>query len=370
MIEDIIFLGAGASRAEGAPLQADLFRDYFKLCKPTSESKKGEKTLYDRMKKFFNDFFGIDVDRDNLDNTSFPTFEEALGVLEIAIRREETFREQVSGSGNLDIEIQHYRQSLIFLIGTVLERTLREKATHHRKLVQQLQQQKRLSKTAFISVNYEILIDNALMEYEDIDYGVLTAKSQNRYSEGLLIPNKESIRLYKLHGSLNWLYCPACISLTITPFTKSGAELVREPKNCEKCMGKVVPIIVPPTFFKVMSNHFLEQIWHKTDELLRTAKRIIFCGYSFPDADIHIKYLLKRAELYNRNGFEVYVINQHSSKSPEESNNETGRYKRFFKNKKSVHYLNGSFEKFCESGKPDMSEYELDKGEKKNNNPV
>jgi len=31
MIKDIIFLGAGASRTEGDPLQADLFCDYFKM---------------------------------------------------------------------------------------------------------------------------------------------------------------------------------------------------------------------------------------------------------------------------------------------------------------------------------------------------
>ena len=30
MFENLIFLGAGASLTEGAPLQADLFRDYFK----------------------------------------------------------------------------------------------------------------------------------------------------------------------------------------------------------------------------------------------------------------------------------------------------------------------------------------------------
>lgn len=359
MIEDIIFLGAGASRAEGAPLQADLFRDYFKLCKPALGSKGGEITLYDRMRKFFHDFFGIDVDTDNLDKTSFPTFEEALGVLEIAIKREEVFRGWASSSAKSDIKIQRYRQSLIYLIGTVLERALRGKATHHRKLVQQLQRQERLAEVAFISVNYEILIDNALMESEHIDYGVPTIKSQNRYSEHLRIPNKEPIHLYKLHGSLNWLYCPTCISLTITPFTKSGAELVHEPKKCEKCRSNVVPIIVPPTFFKVMSNHFLEQIWYKTDELLRTAKRIIFCGYSFPDADIHIRYLLKRAELYNHRGFQVYVINHHRSKSLKEAQNEANRYKRFFKNKGAVHYLKGSFERFCKSGKPDMPEYEF-----------
>lgn len=319
MIEDIVFLGAGASRAEGAPLQADLFREYFKRCKPGPESKKGEKTLYDRMKKFFNDFFGIDVERNAIDRASFPTFEEALGILEIAIKREEAFRGWISASANSDIKIQRYRQSLIFLIGTVLERALRGKAAHHRKLVQTLRQQRRLSKTAFISVNYEILIDNALMESEGIDYGVEPEPSQNIYSDSLAGPSSDRICLYKLHGSLNWLYCPTCISLTITPFTKSGAELVHEPKQCEKCSGNVVPIIVPPTFFKVMSNHFLEQIWFKTDKLLRNAKRIIFCGYSFPDADIHIRYLLKRAELYNARGFQIYVINYHDSKSEEEA---------------------------------------------------
>jgi hypothetical protein len=359
MIKDIIFLGAGASRAEGAPLQADLFRDYFKLCKPTSKSRAGEKTLYYRMRKFFYEFFGIDIKKDDLNMASFPTFEEALGVLEIAIKREEVFRGWVSVSANSDIKIQRYRQSLIYLIGTVLERALRGKATHHRKLVQQLRTQNILYETAFISVNYEILIDNAIIESDYIDYGVSTLKSQSRYSEELLLPGKYSVPVYKLHGSLNWLYCPTCISLTITPLTKSGAELVHEPKRCERCMSNVVPIIVPPTFFKVMSNHFLEQIWYKTDELLRTAKRIIFCGYSFPDADIHIRYLLKRAELYEPRGFQVYVINHHSSKSLQEARNEENRYRRFFKNKDSVHYLKGSFEQFCESGKPDMPEYEF-----------
>lgn len=359
MIEEVIFLGAGASRAEGAPLQAELFRNYFKLCKPTSGSKKGAKTLYSRMRKFFSDFFGIDVNRCELDRMSFPTFEESLGVLEIAIKREEAFRGWVSASANSDIKIQRYRQSLIFLIGTVLDRTLKGKAIHHQKLVRRLQQQESLAKTAFISVNYEILIDNALMESEQIDYGIPFVKSQNIYSESLGVTDRKHICLYKLHGSLNWLYCPTCISLTITPFTKSGAELVHEPKQCATCNGKVVPIIIPPTFFKVMSNHFLEQIWHKTDRLLRTAKKIIFCGYSFPDADIHIRYLLKRAELYGASRFQVYIVNYHDSKSPEEAHNEATRYKRFFKNKRAVHYLKGSFEQFCESGINDMPDYEF-----------
>lgn len=365
-IEDAIFLGAGASRSEGAPVQADLFKKYFQICKPIeSGANNRQKTLYERMGKFFKEFFGINVESDDLDETSFPTFEEALGILELAEKREECFKGWGSKSPNSDIKIQRYRQSLIFLIATVLERSLQGRAAYHEKLVQRLEREQNLPKTALISVNYEILIDNALERHYGglIDYGVPIPRydaARDFHLDSLRGRNimAETICLLKLHGSLNWLYCPTCISLEITPLEKSASRLVHESKRCERCNSNIAPIIVPPTFFKVMSNHFLEQIWHKTDLILRTIKRIFFCGYSFPDADIHIKYLLKRAELYSSRGLEVYVINRPDPMSLA-SKNEAERYKRFFKNKSGVHYLNGSFEQFCESGEAGMSECEF-----------
>ena len=73
MVEDIIFLGAGASRADGAPLQAHLFREYFKRCKLEGGKNSGQKTLYGRIRKFFKSFFGIDVDRDDLKASHDPS---------------------------------------------------------------------------------------------------------------------------------------------------------------------------------------------------------------------------------------------------------------------------------------------------------
>jgi hypothetical protein len=49
-----------------------------------------------------------------------------------------------------------------------------------------------------------------------------------------------------------------------------------------------------------LNNAFLSAIWNRTDVALCKIKHIIFCGYSFPDADLHIKYLLKRVQT-NRN---------------------------------------------------------------------
>lgn len=83
-IEEVIFLGAGASAADGAPTQITLFKDYFEHRPHTDEITRS-------LSQFFKDFFGIDTTH-NLNNTDFPTFEEVLGILELSLSRYESFR--------------------------------------------------------------------------------------------------------------------------------------------------------------------------------------------------------------------------------------------------------------------------------------
>lgn len=159
-----------------------------------------------------------------------------------------------------------------------------------------------------------------------------------------------TINLFKLHGSLNWLYCPTCISLTITPKEKSVSTMAEEPIPCQTCQTQMIPIIIPPTFFKVMSNHFLQQIWREAEQALMVTKRIVFCGYSFPDADVHIKYLLKRVEVNRGTTPEIYVVNNHDGKGDNIKEQEKERYERFFSDKRKVRYLEMSFQQFCQNG--------------------
>jgi hypothetical protein len=112
----------------------------------------------------------------------------------------------------------------------------------------------------------------------------------------------------------------------------------------------MIPIIIPPTFFKVMSNHFLQQIWRETENVLLTTKRVVFCGYSFPDADVHVKYLLKRAEVNRGTTPEIYVFNNHRGKKDEIKKQEKERYERFFSEKSKISYLDKSFDDFCRDG--------------------
>ncbi len=343
-VEEIIFLGAGASAADGAPTQNRLFRDYF-------ENSLHTDPITTSLKQFFKDFFGIDTGGRH-SNTVFPTFEEVLGILELSLNRYESFRNYPLVPQ--DPKVQNVREQIIFLIARILKEKLQAGRPIHDSLIDRLKRQSLLRKTAFISLNYDILIDNAITDIHniiDLDYGVQFtnfAKKGDWHEPRA----KRSTKLFKLHGSLNWLYCPTCISVTITPKDKSVSTIADTPKPCDSCQTHMIPIIIPPTFFKVMSNHFLQQIWRETENALMEAKRIVFCGYSFPDADIHIKYLFKRAEVNRGTTPDIYVFNSHSGKEDEFKQQERERYERFFSDKGKVRYLDQSFEDFCRNGVP------------------
>jgi hypothetical protein len=66
-----------------------------------------------------------------------------------------------------------------------------------------------------------------------------------------------------------------------------------------------------------LNNVFLSTIWNRTDIAVQKVKHIVFCGYSFPDADIHIKYLLKRAQTNRDSDLTFTVINHHADKDPD-----------------------------------------------------
>ncbi|MBN1905224.1 MAG: SIR2 family protein [Deltaproteobacteria bacterium] len=91
--------------------------------------------------------------------------------------------------------------------------------------------------------------------------------------------NDGSLKLLKLHGSINWT--PA------DDHTKT--------------------FIVPPTWNK--SDPEIRVLWDKAYKELMTAKRIIVIGYSFPETDIYVKSLLGLALNENQILQNIYFIN-------------------------------------------------------------
>jgi NAD-dependent SIR2 family protein deacetylase len=347
-IENVIILGAGASASEGAPLQKDLFREYYTARREDTLETRDYKVPRDLI-RFFKAAFGMDLEAGFPDKADQPTLEEVLGIIEIALQRSESFK----GFGIMPSrpKLQRVREQLILLIGAILA-VPRRRVGYHGIMLRELASARWLTTTALISLNYDIYMDNALIRARgqfgvDLDYGTDFANFD--HDDDWERPGERSMPLFKLHGSLNWLYCPRCTALTLTP--KIKGILSHRHKGLCGCNEELAPIIVPPSFFKEMSNYHLQTIWRKAERALVSAKRIVFCGYSLPDADIHIKYMLKRAEL-NRTGraASVFVVNDHGSKTPEDRSYEMARYRRLFRDPSRIRFKQLSFEQFCEQG--------------------
>lgn len=341
-----IFLGAGASAAENLPIQNELFSEYFKKLEKDDFKSDMNMELY----KFFKQMFNIDVIKDDMEKSEFPTFEEVLGLLDLAEQRREGFRN--FGLENLSKKsdsIRFLRQYIILLMAKAIHKS-EGSNNYHKLLVKNLLKEDLLTDTTFISANYDIHIDNALASlYKKenpimLDYGV---RFTNFNIENKWVPPKDPlVKLYKIHGSLNWLYCPVCSSLTLTPYDEGIMKLLSEIEEvkCLECKSLTVPIIVPPTYFKNMDNVFLSTIWNKVESSLRESDLVVFCGYSFPDADIHIKYMLKRIQTNRNTPLKFIVFNYHEGKKEESMKREEDRYKRFLG--KDVIFTKNSFEDF------------------------
>jgi hypothetical protein len=185
-----------------------------------------------------------------------------------------------------------------------------------------------------ISTNYDIILDNALLsKASSCNYGVRLRRNINiraepgmrpyedgetwsfqdglsPYAEGRI--NEGRIPLLKLHGSLNWVYCPRCDEIDITIGHKGASELLRDRTDvlCVNpyCTSNYEPLLVSPTMLKVYSTRALKELWRLCEQTVASAGQLIFIGYSLPEADYLIRAMLVRGLARNPRKEERAVI--------------------------------------------------------------
>lgn len=359
----VIVTGAGAPAAEGAPIQSKLLQRFWE----TEQSDLREARLFRRanpdpgvpwpnpwfevlfdLDLYFKKFFGIDVGREPTSAGSgkefeFPTFEEALGMLDLALFNQEDFPDFQEHPYHAAIGMTRYH--LIALIASGLSKAVPDIGKHHLRLVESLRKIGRLQQTAFVTLNYDMLLDKALERTvgpENVDY-VVQFRSQGNHIATRIT---DGIPLVKVHGSLDWLYCACCRTLDRDDVRRVIPGLFEGTPFCS-CGNVKRPMIVAPSFVKSFSNLALQKLWATAEEFIGAAERIVFCGYSLPDADLNFKYLIKRAQLRSQGRKEVIVINSHQHKADSDKKQEADRYKRFFGTDISLAYTNYSFEEFA-----------------------
>jgi hypothetical protein len=163
----------------------------------------------------------------------------------------------------------------------------------HRALAQRMKQG-----DIVLSLNYDILIDNALYSLGRVrDSGYKMNFFKVNRNGDWIEPNSDrsEVTLLKLHGSLNWVRCGLCGSLLLYRYMKQ--TLSSGTFQCPRCSsGESVAerMMIPPLHSKDYRDKDLAFLWIQADRMLKEFSKIVCIGYSFSSLDSDMSALIRR----------------------------------------------------------------------------
>jgi hypothetical protein len=182
-------------------------------------------------------------------------------------------------------------------------------------------------KDTVLTLNYDLVADHSLAEIEKGPDGrfkrfsrmdklvALVGKPEFMAGEPpALLPEEQDTGFYlKLHGSLDWLYCPnqECANGTRF-FVLSGERLTNGQevgKPCRRCGFALRAFIVPPISSKhrVLGGR-LGFVWNQAMRELQAATKVIVIGVSLARSDFELRWLIRLGNIA-RKPSELIVVN-------------------------------------------------------------
>ncbi len=351
----VYILGAGFSIEAGAPSQAQIIGKIFEFAKENESEEKDEKERKEirekikEFKSFLVDTMGI---AEEFHNTI--ALEDIFTPIDHCIVNNTAFR-------GVSVEKLAAKRVLIFelislILNDSLKNTNKEYIDKFAKYVVDICKQRHIDKNnidpiSIISTNWDILLDNSL--YNEIkkestkdkpgvvDYCCYVSsydKGDETVKPGLQILGRGGFntKILKLHGSMNWLQCRRCQRLYVT-FNKDTvmSSYHNDEVTCRHCNAnfgkklshKLSANLVMPTFMKDLSNPQYKIIWQNAGIELSEAKKIVFIGYSLPQADFEMRQLLSRMVDVET---EIEVVGFKDENKPYEYDNVIKNYQQFF----------------------------------------
>lgn len=350
MDKTVFILGAGFSKPAKSPIQSEIIEEILKLRNGYFGDKdKIIKGYLDKFEKFLS--FELFIDPKNFSGV---VLEDVFTPIDRCIIDGISFR---SLENNKLVELRENIYSLIiFAIKEKLNSSSSQKYyidNFAKYLVDQMKPRmsnKDHDPVAVISTNWDILLDNSIKHaIEDdnhngvVDYCcyISSLHDDETIKPGLwaLGKGKYNVKLLKLHGSMNWLHCPKCQRLFVAFYNKIAEYGIYKNQNCKYCTKnfkerKTVSSalrsnLIMPTFLKDLNNFQIKLIWQNASVELSEANKVVFIGYSLPQADYELRQLLSRM-IPHETVIEV-VMKEELDNSTKKLNAETlKRYKTFF----------------------------------------
>lgn len=344
---EIVFLfGAGASYPDGVPLQTQIIPDILNDEDPQLRNSVISKNLE------------IFLTQNFPHSNQYPSLEEVFGFINFFLINDISLSADWSHQKLLQLKV-----GLTKVIHYIISKKT-SKSENFKLFWEEIREKNK--NIGIVTTNYDTLIDEAFDTiYPDCLLDYCLDFTNYRYEDGYVLdafnwwvnPQKPTnfynyivptrIKLIKIHGSLNWKYCDCCGQVTLTPWQhqinlkkdsfQSFLDSERQTSICPFDENKLSSLIQVPTHLKVNHNHIFNKLYDEALYLVRNAKILVFIGYSFPEADVHIRALIRRG--FSENG-KIIVINKSKASDLKY------RYESLAKN---VEYHQMTFERFVRS---------------------
>ena len=294
-MKTVFILGAGASRAAGAPLMYDFIECAMRVLRrgDAGWAHAHFDASLEARKKLQSAFIKATVDLDNIENL-FATYDMASLIGRL--------------SSLSEAQVEALPSDLRYLIMRTLEQSILYPINGEDafvpapypydafvELLVSMQDDKEVAPIAVINFNYDLCLDYALAcQGIEINYGLSAPKSKA----------KRRISHYKVHGSLNWFRNAITGAIDTRPLKQLQMQTYWERLGLNRSAERAIdtmeliagadhwgatlhpePIIVPPTWNKGWYQEQLKDVWRNASNALATAENVFVIGYSLPHSD-------------------------------------------------------------------------------------
>ena len=189
-------------------------------------------------------------------------------------------------------EIEDFLRLTFSLLNTIVAGAKQNNL--YARLVSQLEQQ-----DAIITLNYDTVLDTALVSQgwsPDDGYGLIGGSQKFKWKmlRPTLSPRLENVKLFKLHGSLNWLVRGTYSEIQKVFGAKPNRVILSASPNANET-GGFIRQIIPPIYGKFFQHPHWQSLWHAAYDAVVDADMIVVVGCSLIESDFHLTGILSRA---------------------------------------------------------------------------
>jgi hypothetical protein len=334
-------LGAGFSDNAGLPLQSSFTKELLKA----REFKKGpSKALVEQLDEFVAKVFGWN-EPTPLD--LYPELEDIFTSIDLSANSGHYLGTDFSPKDLRQIRRILISRTIRMLHSLYLNGALKDPPETKRTFLLEFVGALNTSRHEIVSLNWDGVLEGCTDELDlafDIQYSPDIEPQEIKGGKLVDFESLENtLRVSKVHGSINWLYCDCCrrsFSIPIKNIEALANQVLKKEEakvlygnskriDCPKCGVDLSVRLATFSYRKALRAPMFESSWLQAEKSLREAQKWVFIGYSLPQADYEFKYLLKRVELARAKPLQIQVVTVNGLVKGEDSPT-VKSYKKFF----------------------------------------